>query len=61
MHRSFHIFIYTILVFYCSLCVTVNAADGEVPFTETTRRKGYKKGDAVPVSCLNRTMQARKQ
>jgi hypothetical protein len=56
MYRSFHIFIKALLVFYCSLCVTVRAADDEVLLLRTARRKGYRKGDLLPVSCLNRTM-----
>lgn len=56
MCRSFHIFIKALLVFYCSLCVTVHAAEDEVLLLRTARRKGYVKGDLLPVTCLNRTM-----
>jgi hypothetical protein len=52
MQPFLHIFLRALLLFYCSLCVTVNAADEEIL---SLQRRGYKKGDLVPVSCLNRT------
>jgi len=40
---------------YLSLSTTVNAA-GQAALVGRGKRTGYRKGDLMPVSCLNRTM-----
>lgn len=51
----FHILVRTLLIFYISLSLAVSAADEKVLRKLGGSRKGYVKGDLVPVSCLNRT------
>jgi hypothetical protein len=46
----------TLLTIYISLWVIVSAADEKVLGSVGVTRKGYAKGDWVPVSCLNRTV-----
>jgi hypothetical protein len=45
-------------LFYLTLSSIVQAADPQSPLSSDTRpsRRGYKKGDLLPVSCLNRTI-----
>src|ERR1700742_1591575 len=45
-----------LLVFYLSLSASVSAADQDVLVGGATQRRGYSKGELMPVSCLNRTM-----
>ena len=56
MPRPFAVSLHILLVFYASLCITVNAAEEAAIVKNGPRRKGYAKGELVPVSCLNRTM-----
>ena len=51
---SFQILVQALLTFYVSLSVAVSVADDLGNASEN--KKGYAKGDSVPVSCLNRTM-----
>jgi hypothetical protein len=48
--------LHILLVFYASLCIAVKAADEPDATKNGPRRRGYAKGELVPVSCLNRTM-----
>ncbi|KAK6383807.1 hypothetical protein LTS17_003099 [Exophiala oligosperma] len=45
-----------LLVFYAALCASVNAVDEKVLSNATPKRRGYSKGESMPVSCLNRTI-----
>ncbi|KAK5056061.1 hypothetical protein LTR84_012612 [Exophiala bonariae] len=45
-----------LLFFYLSLSSAVNAAQEKVLSDPTPNRRGYTKGDLIPVSCLNRTI-----
>lgn len=45
-----------LLLFYLSLCAFVSAADETISVDEDLNRRGYSKGELIPVSCLNRTM-----
>lgn len=45
-----------ILIFYLSLSASVSAADEKVLGDVASKRRGYSKGELMPVSCLNRTM-----
>lgn len=54
--RFFKILVQALFTFYLSLSVAVSAADEKVFGSPAGARKGYAKGDPVPVSCLNRTM-----
>lgn len=52
--------LHTIFVFYTSLSSIVNAAaaaETSVPKSAQIVRRGYSKGDLVPVTCLNRTIE----
>lgn len=50
--RSFIVCMRLLLAFYTTLAVT-NAAAAQEPLID--KREGYKVGDKIPVSCLNRT------
>jgi hypothetical protein len=50
------ILVRTLFTFYISLSVAVSAADEKVLGSVDVTRKGYAKGDLVPISCLNRTV-----
>jgi hypothetical protein len=54
--RFFKILVQATFTFYIALSVAVSAADEKVLGTAGGNKKGYSKGDLVPVSCLNRTM-----
>jgi hypothetical protein len=54
--RFFETLVRALFTFYISLCVAVTAADEKVLGAVGVSRKGYAKGDLVPVSCLNRTV-----
>jgi hypothetical protein len=56
MPRPFAVSLHILLVFYASLCIAVKAAEEVAIVNNGPRRKGYTKGELVPVSCLNRTM-----
>ena len=56
MPRPFAVSLHILLVFYASLCIAVKAAEEIATVKYGPRRKGYTKGELVPVSCLNRTM-----
>lgn len=43
-------------VFYFSLSASVQAADPQSPLSSQKNRRGYNKGELMPVSCLNRTI-----
>ncbi|OCT51041.1 hypothetical protein CLCR_08750 [Cladophialophora carrionii] len=45
-----------LLVFYLSLSASVTAADQDTLIYGESKRKGYSKGELIPVSCLNRTI-----
>jgi hypothetical protein len=45
-----------LLVFYLSLSASVTAADQDPLVNGDSKRRGYSKGELIPVSCLNRTM-----
>jgi hypothetical protein len=47
-----------LIAFYLSLSAAVNAADEKILGNGGANRRGYTKGEMVPVSCLNRTMYA---
>lgn len=45
------------VVFYLSLSASVSAADElDTSLNPGAKRRGYSKGELIPVSCLNRTM-----
>lgn len=48
--------LHALIVFYLSLSSAVNAAQEKVLSDPTPNRRGYTKGELIPVSCLNRTM-----
>lgn len=50
------ILVQALFAFYLSLLVGVDAADKRDIGNVVDSKKGYAKGDLVPVSCLNRTM-----
>ena len=53
--RSFSVCLRLLLAFYTTLALTnAAAAGGQEPLID--KREGYKVGDKIPVSCLNRTM-----
>ena len=54
--RFVKILVQALLTFYLSLLAGANAADERVLGKVVDNKKGYAKGDLVPVSCLNRTM-----
>lgn len=56
MPRVFGVAVHAVLVFYASLCVAVSAEEEADVSGNNLRRKGWGKGDLVPISCLNRTM-----
>jgi hypothetical protein len=56
MPRPFAVSLHVLLVFYASLCIAVKAAEEVAIVKDGPRRRGYTKGELVPVSCLNRTM-----
>jgi hypothetical protein len=45
-----------LLVFYLALLTSVSAADQDALLSGAPKRKGYSKGELMPVTCLNRTM-----
>ena len=55
MFRRVSLFLHVCYVFYFSLSATVSAAD-QTSFATRPNRKGYSKGDLMPVSCMNRTL-----
>jgi hypothetical protein len=48
--------IHVLLAFYASLCIAVKAADEPATADNGPKRRGFTKGEPVPVSCLNRTV-----
>ena len=44
-------------LFYLSLSASVHAADPQTPLSPSKNRRGYTRGDLMPVSCLNRTIE----
>jgi hypothetical protein len=57
MFRSLSLPLQGILVFYLALSASVNAAEESVLSPDAApKRRGYSKGELMPVSCLNRTM-----
>lgn len=56
MFRSACIPLHALFIFYLSLSAAVNAAEETVLSDGTPNRRGYTKGELIPVSCLNRTM-----
>jgi hypothetical protein len=45
-----------LLLFYLSLSAFVNAADENVLLNAVSNKRGWSKGELMPISCLNRTM-----
>lgn len=43
-------------LFYLSLSASVQAADPQTPLSSQKNRRGYNKGELMPVTCLNRTI-----
>jgi hypothetical protein len=56
MPGFFAVGVHVLLVFYASLCIAVRAADEADTGDDGPKRRGYTKGELVPVSCLNRTV-----
>jgi hypothetical protein len=62
MPRLLSLYLHICYVFYLSLSACVNAASAAdqntfFPQPNTATRKGYSKGDLMPVSCMNRTLE----
>jgi hypothetical protein len=47
---------HAIVIFSLSLCPSVSAADEAALALSSPRPRGWRTGDLVPVTCLNRTM-----
>ncbi|KAI1618664.1 hypothetical protein EDD37DRAFT_623373 [Exophiala viscosa] len=56
MLRCMPLPIHALLLFYLSLSVSVAASDETVLLNGASERRGYSKGELMPVSCLNRTI-----
>jgi hypothetical protein len=56
MNRRLSECLHICYVFYLSLCASVQAAD-QSSLSKTSGRRGYSKGDLMPVSCMNRTLE----
>lgn len=56
MFRNAFLCMHVCYVFYLSLCSTVRAAE-QSTLSSQSNRKGYSKGDLMPVSCLNRSLE----
>ena len=56
MHRYKIVPLNAVIHFYLYLSATVGAAEEDALPSAALKRRGYSRGELMPVSCLNRTM-----